>query len=79
MRRNSCNAAPTRVLDQPGAYCERYDGCREGAAVQPCVTDTGAHSWPGSARVRGSKAPASQAISANDVMWDFFNRPSGVR
>jgi len=40
--------------------------------VQLCVTDTGEHSWPGGHKSRG-EAP-SQAISANDVMWEFFSR-----
>jgi polyhydroxybutyrate depolymerase len=62
------------VLDRPGAYCERYSGCRDAVAVQLCVTETGGHSWPGAAKVRGGKEPASQAISADDVMWDFFSR-----
>ena len=34
----------------------------------------GGHSWPGGRKPRrGGDAP-SQAISANDVMWDFFSR-----
>jgi len=74
-RRNGCNTRPTRVLDRPGAYCERYAGCRDGVVVQLCVTETGGHSWPGAAKVRRGKEPASQAISADDVMWDFFSHP----
>jgi len=73
-RQNGCNAPPVRVLEVPGAYCERYSGCRDGVAVQLCVTETGKHSWPGARKVRDGKAPASQAISADDVMWDFFGR-----
>lgn len=72
--RNGCTAPPVRVLEVPGAYCERYSGCRDGVAVQLCVTETGGHSWPGARQVRDGKAPASQAISADDVMWDFFGR-----
>lgn len=74
VRRDRCSAAPpTRVLDRPGAYCERYSGCADGVQLQLCVTETGGHSWPGAGKVRGGKAPASQALSANDVMWDFFS------
>jgi polyhydroxybutyrate depolymerase len=36
------------------------------------VTAAGGHSWPGASKVRRGKEPASQALSANDVMWDFF-------
>lgn len=67
---NGCASSPKRVLEKPGAYCERYESCRDDAAVQLCVTDDGAHSWPGAQKSRGE--PASHAISANDVMWEFF-------
>jgi polyhydroxybutyrate depolymerase len=68
-----CTAATQRVLDQPGAWCELHAGCDGGAQVELCVTETGGHSWPGGAKPRGGPA-ASQAISANDMMWDFFHR-----
>lgn len=73
VRRNGCSAPPQRVQQSEGAWCERHAGCRDGATVQLCVTDTGGHSWPGASTVRRGKAPASQALSANDVMWDFFD------
>lgn len=69
---DGCSAAPRRILDKDGAYCEVYASCKGNAQVQLCVTETGGHSWPGGAKPRG-EAP-SQAISANDVMWDFFSR-----
>lgn len=71
VKRDSCNATPKRVLDKPGAYCDRYSGCKGGVEVELCVTETGKHSWPGAEKARGDEAP-SNAISANDVMWDFF-------
>lgn len=72
VQRDSCNATPKRVLERPGAYCEAYTGCEGNAEVKLCVTDVGGHSWPGASKTRGE--PASTAISANDVMWDFFMR-----
>lgn len=68
---NGCNATPQRVLDKPGAYCDKYSPCRSNAEVQLCVTETGAHSWPGGVKIIGGEA-GSTAISADDVMWDFF-------
>jgi polyhydroxybutyrate depolymerase len=72
-RLDACSAAPRRVLEVPGASCELYEPCAGGSRVQLCVTDTGGHSWPGGQKPRGGPAP-STAISANDVMWDFFSR-----
>lgn len=64
-------AAPqaTTVLSVPGATCTRHAGP---APVELCVTDSGGHSWPGSQPRRANKNP-SQAVSANDRMWDFFS------
>jgi len=76
-QRNRCAVPPKRVLDVPGAYCEAYSGCADGVQVQLCVTEQGGHSWPGVKDVRSGKEPASQAINANDVMWDFFQRVTG--
>jgi polyhydroxybutyrate depolymerase len=71
-RLNGCTATPRRTVEKVGAYCEVYAPCKGDAQVQLCVTETGGHSWPGAQKTRGE--PASQAISANDVMWEFFNR-----
>ncbi|MDX5364133.1 MAG: prolyl oligopeptidase family serine peptidase [Pseudazoarcus pumilus] len=76
VERNRCEGRPVRVLDTPGAYCERYRGCRDDAAVQLCVTEQGGHSWPGAQTVRRGKEGASQALDANSVMWRFFSEHS---
>jgi polyhydroxybutyrate depolymerase len=75
-QRNRCAAPPKRVLEVSGAYCEAYSQCADGVQVQLCVTESGGHSWPGVDKVRSGKEAASHAISANDVMWDFFTRVS---
>lgn len=69
---NGCQPTPQRVQDNDGAWCEVYAPCRGGVRVQLCVTRNGGHSWPGAARTRGE--PASQALSANETMWEFFAR-----
>ena len=43
---NRCEPSPRRILDQAGAYCEAYTYCQRSTAVQLCVTDTQAQSWP---------------------------------
>jgi polyhydroxybutyrate depolymerase len=78
VQRSRCQPQPQRTLDRPGAYCEAYAGCAGGASVQLCVTDRGGHSWPGAGSVRRGKPAASTALSANDVIWDFF-RASAAR
>lgn len=68
---NGCNETPKRVLEVPGAYCDLYSSCKNNVEVKLCVTETGGHSWPGGVKPRGDDK-TSHAISANDVMWDFF-------
>jgi polyhydroxybutyrate depolymerase len=71
---NGCLSTPKRVLETKGASCERYTGCRNDVAVQLCVTDSGGHSWPGGKKPRRFiGGQPSNALSANDVMWEFFN------
>jgi polyhydroxybutyrate depolymerase len=72
-RLNGCEAAPRRVLEVPGAWCETRAPCRGGSEVQLCVTETGGHAWPGGRKVLGGQQ-GSTALVANDVIWDFFSR-----
>jgi len=72
VQRDQCPARPRRVLERPGAWCEAYTGCAGGVRVQLCATDEGGHSWPGAQKVRRGKEGASQALNADDVIWDFF-------
>jgi polyhydroxybutyrate depolymerase len=69
---DACNPTPQRVLDTPGAHCDAYTACRGGVEVELCVTDSGGHSWPGGTKPRGG-ASGSTALSATDVIWDFFS------
>jgi polyhydroxybutyrate depolymerase len=73
-QRNQCQSTPKRSVTVPGAYCEVYPQCAGGVQVQLCVTETGGHSWPGASKARRGKEAPSQALSANDLMWEFFQR-----
>lgn len=70
---NRCSGPAETLLDSEGAHCETRRACRDGAEVQLCTTTTGGHSWPGGAKVRGG-ARGPTALSATDVIWDFFSR-----
>ncbi len=71
----ACPSTPKRILEKPGVHCDLYSPCKNGAEVQICVTEEGGHSWPGGVKPRGSGKP-SQAISATEAIWDFFERVS---
>jgi polyhydroxybutyrate depolymerase len=69
---NRAELQSKRVLTVSGAYCELHSAKSGGAPVELCVTETGGHSWPGGGTQQGRKHP-SMAISANDLMWNFFS------
>lgn len=68
---NHAGSRAKRVLAVPGATCELHTAGPGGAPVKLCATDTGGHSWPGMPSRRANKSP-SMAISANELMWEFF-------
>ena len=70
---NQCQTTPKRALSVKGAYCDEYVGCKDNVKVKLCVTDSGKHSWPGGEKERGDEPP-SQSITANEMMWEFFNK-----
>lgn len=74
--RNDCALPPRPSLAGPGARCETYAGCQSGTVVRLCVTEDGGHSWPGGGTVRRGADPPSQALNANDAIWDFFREVS---
>lgn len=67
---NECNDKPKRVLEIKDAYCDLYSECKKNIQVKLCVTESGGHSWPGGGQFRG--VTPTSAISANDMMWTFF-------
>jgi polyhydroxybutyrate depolymerase len=72
VRINRAQSQAKRVLSVAGAHCDLHPATRGGAPVELCVTESGGHSWPGGGTQQGRKQP-SMAISANDLMWQFFS------
>jgi len=71
VRLNHSRPQARRVLTVGAAACDLHAAGPGGAPVKLCVTETGAHSWPGASSRRKNQQP-SMAINANDLMWEFF-------
>ena len=77
---DGCGADPeiTRIPDteDDGARVrvERHGGGREGAEVVLVVIEGGGHTWPGREPPLRALGRSTRDISANDLMWDFFER-----
>ncbi|MCA9893333.1 MAG: hypothetical protein KC615_10130, partial [Anaerolineae bacterium] len=55
-----------------GVATEQYYECASGAAVALISVSEGGHSWPGSQQDRRMGDDPTQAISATDIIWEFF-------
>lgn len=62
---NGCDAVPVQEQVTQNVRRLRHENCDEDATVELYVVEGGGHSWPG---VSGG----TPEISANDLMWEFF-------
>ena len=51
-----------------------YGGGRAGAEVALVVIEGGGHTWPGMRSPAKSLGGATLTVSANDLMWEFFQK-----
>ena len=77
---DGCPTAP-QIHDEPdraddGTRVERrtYGPGTDGAEVILFVIDGGGHTWPGTRLRADFLGPTCRDISANDLMWEFFQR-----
>ena len=81
VKANGCPEKPT-VTELPDSADdgmrvtrEAYGPSAQGAEVVLYRIEGGGHTWPGAARsLGGMLGPTTRDISANDIMWDFFQR-----
>lgn len=76
VEKNRCNKIPQKIELNSNAYCDLYTGCVNNVQIKLCVAKDGGHSWPGTAKAPNplEKSSPSQAINANDEIWDFFKK-----
>jgi polyhydroxybutyrate depolymerase len=53
---------------------KRWTGGKDGAEVVLYQIDGGGHTWPGRTVRLKFLGPVTMDISANDLMWDFFQK-----
>ncbi len=77
---NGCRKTPltTRLPDreQDGTTVRqtRYESGTDGAEVVLVVVEGGGHTWPGKEPRLRTLGVSTRDISANDMMWEFFQR-----
>ena len=75
---NRCPQKPTTTKKQGHALIETYKPAAGGAEIVLCTLEDGGHTWPGGrlvpASVKLNLGKINTDISANDAMWEFFQR-----
>lgn len=76
---NGCDSMPTTETianagDELKVTRTNYGGGKEGSEVVLVVIEEGGHTWPGKKPPVGFIGKSVQNISANDLMWDFFQK-----
>jgi polyhydroxybutyrate depolymerase len=76
---NGCQPQPkiellSKTDDQMKVTRKTYGGCQDGAEVVLVVIEGGGHTWPGMEPMVGFIGKSAMNISANDLMWEFFQR-----
>lgn len=76
---NGCDEKPkTDVLSKDGDEMKVtrsvYSGGKNGAEVVLIVIEGGGHTWPGQQPPVGFIGKSAKNVSANDLMWDFFQK-----
>ena len=70
---NGCSSQPVEETSGGGNIIKQvYSGGGGGSEVVLYTILDGTHSWPGGTKLREGGPGPNQQISANDLMWEFF-------
>lgn len=76
---NGCEETPKSDTismhgDEMKVTRKTYGGGKDGSEVVLIVIEEGGHTWPGQTPPVGFIGKSAKNISANDLMWDFFQK-----
>ncbi|MCC6557211.1 MAG: polyhydroxybutyrate depolymerase [Polyangiaceae bacterium] len=71
--RNGCDKAPARA-EHGRLTQEAYTGCQQGTEVRVYSIKGEGHTWPGGRKGGPWGDEPAGEISANDLLWDFFEK-----
>ena len=76
---NGCASGPEKSTVHDPVTRQVWTGCAERSTVELFTIAGGEHTWPGSVGMASYVSllgPVSNAVNANDLIWDFFDTHS---
>jgi polyhydroxybutyrate depolymerase len=80
VKANGCKEEPTitklpkKVDDGTAVEVKTYGGGKDGSEVVLVVIESGGHTWPGREPKVKFLGKSTKNVSANDLMWEFFQK-----
>jgi polyhydroxybutyrate depolymerase len=71
---NSCSAAAPVITHQDGYDFSKWSPCEKNTTIEYYLTQDGGHAWPGGIKSRSAADTPSEAIKANELLWEFLQR-----
>lgn len=65
---------PNKTADGMKSTRKTWSGGKDGSEVVLIEIEGGGHTWPGQKPIAAMLGPSTMDISANDLMWDFFQK-----
>lgn len=72
--KNGCTGEPEVSFSNGTASCETYKKCTDAVEVTLCTIEGMGHCWPGQTFCTPAPNVSTTDISANDAMWEMFER-----
>jgi polyhydroxybutyrate depolymerase len=72
--KNTCTTTAQVVINNSSYKFTRWTNCSNNTAIHYYLTQDGGHAWPGGLPGSGNGDTPSQAINANNLLWDFFKQ-----
>ena len=71
---NSCSNPAPVIVHQDGYDFLKWSPCEKNTTIEYYLTQDGGHAWPGGLKSRSAADTPSEAIKANELLWEFFQR-----
>jgi polyhydroxybutyrate depolymerase len=72
--KNTCLTTAQVLVNNSSYKLTKWSNCNVSSTIQYYLTTDGGHAWPGGLQGSAIGDTPSKVISANDLLWDFFQQ-----